>query len=304
MFIRRPFEGTGEVGGFVLEIVVVLVEKLDRQKIERLRARGAATRGHAVVAVGAGTEGGDILFGVARADHDAEIAGVGGPVVAPGARHPGVEVVISGQAAVFPLDPDRGDALADLERADRAQIDRAADGTFDGFRFRRLGDFDRGDDRRGDIFKIDAGAPGAGIHRGHAVDFGAVRVGAADLHAGADAGGAGDLDAGHILKHFRQILVGQFADVFGLDDFHEIGGIALLIEGALQGSADAGDQYLLNNPATGDLAARWHARGHGGQARKQRNRQRLALASMSLIQRDIRQRDLCLSCTHLFALPR
>ena len=84
-FARRPFQRACEVCGFVLEIVVILVEELNGQKVEGLRACGAAARGHVVVAVGAGAKGGDVLFGIASADDDAEFSGVGIPVVAPGA---------------------------------------------------------------------------------------------------------------------------------------------------------------------------------------------------------------------------
>ena len=84
VLIRCPLERTGKVPGFILEIVVVLVKKLDRQKIERLGACGTATRSHVVIAVGTGTEGGDILLGNARAQNDSESSSVRGPVVAPG----------------------------------------------------------------------------------------------------------------------------------------------------------------------------------------------------------------------------
>src|SRR3546814_6348205 len=73
----------------------------------------------------------------------------------------------------------------------------------------------------------------------HAVDFGPVGVGAANLHRIADPRLPGDLDPGDILQNFGEVLVGQLADILGLDNLDDIVGGALFAQRGGKGAADA-----------------------------------------------------------------
>ena len=49
----------------------------------------------------------------------------------------------------------------------------------------------------------------------------------------------GDLNPGDIFQHFGEVLVGQFADILGLDDLDDIVGGALFAQRGGKGAANA-----------------------------------------------------------------
>src|SRR5690606_15896377 len=227
--IRRPLQGAGEVHRFILEVVVILDEELDRQEVERLGAGNTAVRPDEVVAVDPRAKSGNVLFGVARAEDEPEIAGTGGPVVTPGTRQPGCHAV-GRKTAVLALHPHVCQPFGELKGAYRRQVDRAAHGTFDRFGFRGLDHFDTGDDGGSKVFEIDAAAPGPRSHGGNTLDLGTGRVGSPDLDAGPDTCRASNLDARDVLENLGQVLVGQLADVLREDDFDQVVRESLLFE--------------------------------------------------------------------------
>src|SRR3546814_4223013 len=105
-----------------------------------------------------------------------------------------------------------------------------------------LGHLDRGDQRGGQILETDARPAGARPDGRHAVDFGPVGVGAANLHRIADPRLPGDLDPGDILQNFGEVLLGQLADILGLDNLDDIVGGALFAQRGGKGAADAGNR--------------------------------------------------------------
>ena len=280
--IGLPFERGGAVVGFIFVILQPLLKELDAQEGKGLGARSRAGEDDRV-AVDARLERSDVLPCIAPAHHDADFADAGVPAVAE--RGGQAREGRFGQVTVFDLCPRRNERLAQVERADRPQIDRPADRSLDRLRGRDLGDLDRGDQRRGQILEADTRSPGARPDGRHAVDFGAVGVGAANLHRIADPGLPGDLNAGDILQHFGQILVGQFADIFGLDDLDDIVGGALFAQRGGKGAADArDDDRVIARRIGGGIGRRriLRERGSGGdrhRRRAQQNRREIHLAA-------------------------
>ena len=234
--VGLPLERGGAVVGFIFVILESLLQELDAQERKGLGARTRA-RKHQRVAIDTRLERGDVLPRIAAAQHDADLADAGIPPVAERRRY--ARQRRFRQVAIFHLRARSDQRFLEVERADRPQIDRAADRPFDRLRGRNLRHFDRGDQRGGQILETDARAAGARSDGGNAVDFGAVGVGAADLHGVADTRLPGDLNAGDIFEHFGEVLVGQLADILGLDDFDDIVGGALFAQRGGKGAANA-----------------------------------------------------------------
>src|SRR5690606_3250523 len=241
---RLPLRRTREILGLILEIIQILIEELDAHEGEGLGAQTARVRSDDRIAVDARAEGGDVLLGVAEAADQAELTEVRVPALANRARiarRQGIR-----QVAVFSLGAEGEQGILQVQRADGPQIDGAAHRTFDRLGFRHLDDLHGADHRGRQIVEADARPARARPHRRDAVDFDPVGIRAANLHAAPDARLAGDLDAGDVLKHFGEILVRQLADVLGLDDLDQVGGVALLRQGVLQRRTNAGDDDLID----------------------------------------------------------
>ncbi len=95
---------------------------------------------------------------------------------------------------------------------------------------------------------------------------------AAQVHALAFAEVAADDDAGHALQSFGEILVGELADVLGIERVDHADRLALGLERLAQAAADAGDHDLF------DLARVRRLRRQGrrclpGQCQRDRSRE-------------------------------
>ena len=55
-----------------------------------------------------------------------------------------------------------------------------------------------------------------------------------------------DLDAGDVFEDFGDVFVGEFADVFGVDDLGEIRGLPLLFQSAVEGALDSDDDNFFD----------------------------------------------------------
>ena len=126
------------------------------------------------------------------------------------------------------------------------QDDRAADAAFVDARFRRLEQLGAGQHVRRQQGVVEgAGRFVVGFRGGDEVAVqlgqGQVRREAAHADTLALTTAAGDDHAGHALQCVGDVLVGEFADVFGGDHFDHRVGIALLLKALFNGVAVAGD---------------------------------------------------------------
>ncbi len=156
--VRLPFQRGGAIVGFIFVILQSLLKELDAQKGKGLGAWARSGKDDRV-AVDARFERGDVLPGIAAAQDDADFADAGVPIAADRRRQPRQGRLR--QVAVFHLRARGDQRFLEVERADRPQVDRAADRPLDRLRGRDLGDFDRGDQRGGQILETDARAAGA-----------------------------------------------------------------------------------------------------------------------------------------------
>ena len=131
-----------------------------------------------------------------------------------------------------------------VERAPGNDAHGATDAAFRHVGRGGLDDFQPVDEFGGQVAEVDiAAAAYRGGQSGRAIDFDAIerRVGTADGHASAFAIGARKLHTGHALQRFADILVGEFADIFGRNRVQHLRRIALGVQRALQTAADTGD---------------------------------------------------------------
>src|SRR5690606_10416958 len=172
--------------------------------------------------------------------------------VVPGVGHQAgdARVDLARQLAVTGLGAGRGAEAVEVERARTAQVHGRAQRTL--VHLRRLGlvDLDLAEELGGEGVEVEAAAAvhaaGAGAGGGQRLqaveaDPGEVRTQAADGDALALAAFAVDRHAGDALHRFGQVLVGELADVLGVDRVDLLGRVALLVQRLLQALAIAGD---------------------------------------------------------------
>ena len=102
-----------------------------------------------------------------------------------------------------------------IEWTSRLQTDGATQGTLDHFGRRRFDHFDRGQKAGGKVLEVDAVA--AVTHRGTTVELNTVLRQTANRNLGAHTEVAVDGNTGDTLQRLGNVVVGQFADVFGDD---------------------------------------------------------------------------------------
>ncbi len=276
---RRRHEEVGViVAGLVVETrlsppVMDAVLRL-RASVDVHRGRGVVVvavplvvlGGHFHAAVGA------LLFGHAHQDAETIVIAV-----------PGIhrrQLRVGGLAGVGVRAFGRGETRVafHVQRAPRMQDHGAADAAFVDARFRRLEQF-RAGQHVGRQQRVVERARGfvVGFGRGDvvAVQLGQGEVGGQAAHADGFslAAIAGDDHAGHALQRIGDVLVGEFADVFGGDDLDDRVGVALLFQALLDRVAIAGDRDLVQVGGAGRagllrgrrcLLRGRHARQRGG----------------------------------------
>jgi len=128
-----------------------------------------------------------------------------------------------------------------IERQARAQVDRAAEASFDHFRGRVLVDVDATEQLGRHVLEAQAAAV-IGGEDVTAIELGAHLGQATDGDGAAFAVVARDLDAGDALQRFGDVVVGQFADVLSHDRIDDLLGILFDLLGT--GHAAAGTRHL------------------------------------------------------------
>ncbi len=170
---------------------------------------------------------------------DADLADTGLPAIAEQARERRLAVV--GEVVIVVLHAAGDLAAVVVERQTRAQVDRAAQATFDHVGRRILVDIDATEQFGRHVFEAQATAVVGGKDVA-TIELGAHLGEAADGDRAAFAVVARNLDSGDALQRFGHVVVGQLADVFGNDGIDDL--LCVLLDQLRLGHAAAG---------TGDL---------------------------------------------------
>ena len=213
----------------------------------------AAAHGARVVRQDLDAVASDVPLLIDGGDHHAE--GALGVLPVEQARE--LRIVFVGKIRVGHLPGEESLHRLQVERLARDDVDRAADAALFEVRLRRLEHFHLADDVRRQHQVVEAARrvqlvedePVGGRERVAVQQRARQRRGqAAQVHALAFAEVAADHDARHALQGFGEILVGELADVLGIQRVDHADRFALGLERFAQAAADAGNHDLFDLP--------------------------------------------------------